>query len=78
MDDTKPLDEAHCQVDARAHVVRGKSAHKGVEFGRGRADAKEKRNFDENDKERARAADLVGFLRIESGELTGKELQKGS
>jgi len=56
VDDTKPLDEAHGKVDSRTHIVRCESAHEGIELRGGRADAKEKRNFDEDDEERAREA----------------------
>jgi len=47
------LDEAHGKVDARTHIVRCESPHEGIEFGGGRADAKEEGNFDEDDDERA-------------------------
>ncbi len=57
MNNTEPLDEAHGQVDARARVVRRESAHEGIELGRCRADAKEERDFDEDNEERARTAE---------------------
>jgi hypothetical protein len=52
------LDEAHGKVDAGTHIVRCESAHEGIELRGGRADAKEKGDFDEDDDERACAGKL--------------------
>lgn len=79
MDDTKPLNEAHGKIDSGTHIVCCESAHEGIEFRRGRADAKQKRNFDEDDEERARAAETLACRpQIKNRQLTGKELRKGS
>ena len=52
-----PLDQGHHTIYARAHVIRGESTHECVELGGGWADAKEKRNLDEDNDERACAAE---------------------
>lgn len=59
VDDTKPLNYAHSEIDASAHIVRCESAHKSIKLRRGRADAKEERNLDEDDEEGARATDTI-------------------
>lgn len=56
MDETEPLDDGHHQVYSGAHVVCCESSHEGVKFRRGRADAHEERNLDEDDEERAHKA----------------------
>jgi hypothetical protein len=38
MNDAKPLDDAHGEVDTGTHVVRCESTHEGIEFGRRRTD----------------------------------------
>jgi len=57
MNDAKPLDEAHGEVDTSAHVVCCESTHERIEFGRGRADTEKEWNFDEDDEEGAREAE---------------------
>ena len=55
MDETEPLNDSHDQVYPSTHVVRRKSPHKRVECRRGRADAHEEGDLDEDDDECARA-----------------------
>lgn len=51
----KPLDDAHGQVDGSAHVIRLEAADEAVKLRRGRADAQEKRDLDEEEDEGADA-----------------------
>jgi hypothetical protein len=51
--DAYPLHSAHDEVDGRAHVVGFEFANEAVELGRGRTDAEEQRNLDEDDDEGA-------------------------
>jgi hypothetical protein len=79
MEDTKPLNEAHGKIDSGTRIVCCESAHEGIKFRRGRADAKEKRNFDEDDEERARAGEILACRpQIKNRQLTDKELRKES
>lgn len=50
-DDAEPLDQGHNAVRGGAHVVGGDLAHVGIEGARGRADAQEEGNLDEDDQE---------------------------
>lgn len=45
--EAEPLNHRHDPVDCCSHVVRGESANKGIELGRGRADPEEKGDLDE-------------------------------
>ena len=79
MDKTEPLDDCHNEVYSGTHVVCSESTHESVKFRRGRADAHEKRNLNEDDEERAHTgfgsamALLVGQMR-----LTGRERRRES
>jgi hypothetical protein len=48
-DDGQPLHDGHDAVGARAHVVTRDLADGGVKGGRGRADAQQQRDLDEED-----------------------------
>jgi hypothetical protein len=50
-DDGEELDDAHDEVDGGAHVICLETADEGVEVLRGRADAEEKWDFDEDEDE---------------------------
>ena len=69
-DDGEELDDAHDEVDGGAHVVCLEASDEGVEVLRGRADAQQERDFDEDEDEGGDAAiekKLVGGLSLRVG-----------
>jgi len=57
VNDAKPLDDAHGEVDTGTHVICCESTHEGIEFRRRRTDTEKEWNFDEDDEEGAREAE---------------------
>jgi len=47
--DAEPLDSAHNAIDSCAHIIRGESSDKLIKGGRGRADSKQERDFNEDE-----------------------------
>jgi len=47
----QPLNEPHDAIKPGSHVIRREAFHEGIEFGGGRADSEQKRNFDKDDEE---------------------------
>jgi hypothetical protein len=72
-----PLHRAHHKVDGGAHIIGAKFADKSIELWRGRADAKEERDFDEDDDERAHSvrvvSDLSRFITACASRRTGRQ-----
>ena len=56
------MDDGEHEVDGGAHVVGLEAADEGVEAGRGRADAQQERDLDEEDDEAGDAAGSRGWL----------------
>jgi len=79
MNDAKPLNDSHDQVDTSSHIVRGESTHERVEFRGGGTDAEQEGDLDEDYKEGTRTVDgLVCETANANKELTGRELRRGS
>lgn len=70
-DQREPLDHAHSRVDSGAHVVCFEAADEAVEGFRGRADAQEERDFDEDEDESGDAVEqrerMVSGLALPKG-----------